>query len=397
MAASKPLRNTASAIAGQSDGHAAVSERVCTRCIMDSRNDPSITFDESGVCSHCARYDELISTRVVKGEAGRAAAAKLVDKIKDAGRGKDYDCIIGVSGGVDSTYVAYRVKEMGLRPLAVHFDNGWDSELAVSNIEKVLKRLDIDLYTYVVDWEEFRDLQLAFLKASTPDGEVPTDHGIFAMLWKQASQRGIKYIVSGMNFATEAASVPDWSYGHSDWRYIRAVHKRFGTAKLKTYPHFSLFDLAWFNGIRGIRTVSILNYLDYQKSEAMRLLQDQLGWVYYGGKHYESVYTRFWQGYVLPRKFGIDKRVAHLSDLINAGQMTRSQALEEIKAAPYPAELAEQDRVYVIKKLAIGETEFERLMALPRRTFRDFPNNFERIERLKRLANSLRARGWYAR
>jgi N-acetyl sugar amidotransferase len=364
---------------------------------MDARNDPTITFDAKGVCSHCERYDRLVPSRVLKGEAGRVAAAEIVAKVKAAGRRSAYDCIIGVSGGVDSTYVAYRVKAMGLRPLAVHFDNGWDSELAVSNIEKVLKGLGIDLYTYVVDWEEFRDLQLAFLKASTPDGEIPTDHGIFALLWQQAAARGIKYIVSGMNFATEAASVPGWSYGHSDWRYIRAVHRQFGTAKLRTYPHFSLADLAWFNGVRGIRTVSILNYLDYQKSEAMKALQEQLGWVYYGGKHYESVYTRFWQGYVLPRKFGIDKRVAHLSDLINAGQMTREQALAEMESEPYPSALAEQDRRYVIKKLAVSEAEFERLMALPRRTFRDYPNNFARIERLKRLANLLRARGWYAR
>jgi N-acetyl sugar amidotransferase len=376
---------------------AAPANRICTRCIMDTRSDPKITFDAHGVCSHCARYDRLVSSRVIKGEAGRLAAEQLVAKMRAAGKGRDYDCIIGVSGGVDSTYVAYRVRAMGLRPLAVHFDNGWDSELAVSNIEKVLKRLDIDLYTYVVDWEEFRDLQLAFLKASTPDGEIPTDHGIFALLWRQATSLGIKYIVSGMNFATEAASVPDWSYGHSDWRYIRAVHKRFGTVKLKTYPHFSLLDLAWFNGVRGIRTVSILNYLDYQKSEAMRVLEHELGWVYYGGKHYESVYTRFWQGYVLPRKFGIDKRVAHLSDLINAGQMTREQALVEIAKEPYPAELAEQDRLYVIKKLGLTADEFERLMALPRRTFRDYPNNFARIERLKRFATVLRARGWYAR
>jgi hypothetical protein len=286
---------------------------------------------------------------------------------------------------------------MGLRPLAIHLDNGWDSELAVSNIEKVLKRLGIDLFTHVLDWEEFRDLQIAFLRASTPDGEIPTDHAIFALLWTQAASRGIKYIISGMNFATEAASVPDWSYGHSDWRYIRAVHKRFGTAKLRTYPHFSLFELAWFNAVRGIRTVSLLNYLDYQKSEAMRVLEGELGWVYYGGKHYESVYTRFWQGYVLPRKFGIDKRFAHFSDLINAGQMTREEALREIKGDPYPRALAEQDRRYVIKKLALNETEFERLMALPARSFRDYPNNFARVELLKRFANSLRARGWYAR
>ena len=371
--------------------------QVCRRCIMDTVSDPSVTFDENGVCSHCRNHDRLISSRVLKGREGKAALEQLTGKIKKAGLNREYDCIIGVSGGVDSTYVAYLVKRMGLRPLAVHFDNGWDSELAVSNIEKVLRRLDIDLYTYVVDWEEFRDLQLSFLKASTPDGEIPTDHGIFALLWAQARRRGIKYVISGMNFATEAVNVPDWSYGHSDWRYIKAVHRRFGSVPLKTYPHFSLLELAWINGVRGIRTVSILNYVDYVKADAMRVLQDELGWVYYGGKHYESVYTRFWQGYVLPRKFGIDKRYGHLSDLINAGQMTREQALLEIRNDPYPPAMAEQDRRYVIKKLGLDEAHFEALMKLPRRTFRDYLNNFERVQQLKRSVNFLRARGWYAR
>ena len=364
---------------------------------MDTVSDPSVTFDENGVCSHCRNHDRLISSRVLEGREGKAALEQLTGKIKNAGLNREYDCIIGVSGGVDSTYVAYLVKQMGLRPLAVHFDNGWDSELAVSNIEKVLRRLDIDLYTYVVDWEEFRDLQLSFLKASTPDGEIPTDHGIFALLWAQARRRGIKYVISGMNFATEAVNVPDWSYGHSDWRYIKAVHRRFGSVPLKTYPHFSLLELAWINGVRGIRTVSILNYVDYVKADAMRVLQDELGWVYYGGKHYESVYTRFWQGYVLPRKFGIDKRYGHLSDLINAGQMTREQALVEIRNDPYPPAMAEQDRRYVIKKLGLDEAQFEALMKLPRRTFRDYLNNFERVQQLKRSVNFLRARGWYAR
>ena len=175
---------------------------TCARCIMDNRVEPRISFDAEGVCSHCRRYDALVSARVIRGEKGKRVLDGLVARMKAAGRGKEYDCIIGVSGGVDSTYVAYLVRRLGLRPLAVHFDNGWNSELAVSNIEKVLRRLDIDLHTYVVDWEEFRDLQLAFLKASTPDGEVPTDHGIFALLWKEAARRGIRYIVSGMNFAT---------------------------------------------------------------------------------------------------------------------------------------------------------------------------------------------------
>lgn len=364
---------------------------------MNSQVEPRITFDATGVCSHCRRYDAIVSARVMQGPEGRRVLDGLVATMRGAGRGKDYDCIIGVSGGVDSTYVAYVVRRLGLRPLAVHFDNGWNSELAVSNIEKVLKRLEIDLYTYVVDWEEFRDLQLAFLKASTPDGEIPTDHGIFALLWKEAARRGIRHIVSGMNFATEAMSVPDWSYGHSDWKYIKAVHRRFGTRPLKTFPHFSLLDLAWINIARGVRTVSLLNYMPYDKQEAMRVLQDELGWVYYGGKHYESVYTRFWQGYVLPRKFGIDKRYGHLSDLINSGQMTREQALEEIRDDPCPANLQEQDRRYVLKKFDLTESEFAGLMALPPRSFRDFPNNHDNVERLKRVLTALRSRGWYSR
>lgn len=371
--------------------------RVCTRCIMDTVADRSITFNDAGECNHCQRYDALLESRVLRGEAAAFAREALRDRIANAGQGREYDCLIGVSGGVDSTYVAYLVKEMGLRPLAVHFDNGWNSELAVSNIEKVLNKLGIDLYTYVIDWEEFRDLQIAFLRSSTPDGEIPTDHAIFALLWKEAARRGIKFIISGMNFATESVSVPDWSYGHSDWRYVRAIHRRFGTRPLKTYPHFSFFDLGWINLVRGVRTVSILNYVEYDKAKAMRTLQDELGWVYYGGKHYESVYTRFWQGYVLPRKFGIDKRFGHLSDLVKSGQMTRGQAIEEIKTPPYPAELAEQDRDYVIKKLGMSEAAFEALMNLPPRSFRDYPNSFRAVERLKKLANSLRSRGWYAR
>ena len=364
---------------------------------MNSQVEPQISFDSAGICNHCRRYDELVVTRVARGADGRRILDSIVSRIKDAGRGKEYDCIIGVSGGVDSTYVAYLVRKLGLRPLAVHFDNGWNSELAVSNIEKVLKRLNIDLYTYVVDWEEFRDLQLAFLKASVPDGEIPTDHGIFALLWKVAARRGIRYIISGMNFATEAMSVPDWSYGHSDWRYIKAVHARYGTRSLKTYPHFSLLDLAWINVVRRVRTVSVLNYVEYDKADAMRILQNELGWVYYGGKHYESVYTRFWQGYVLPRKFGIDKRYGHLSDLINSGQITRKQALEEMSAQPYTPQMQDQDRRYVIKKFELTEAEFDALMALPPRSFREFPNSFTRVERLKKVVNALRARGLYSR
>jgi len=369
--------------------------QACTRCIMDTTADSSITFNATGVCHHCRRYDEMWSTRVIRGEAGKAALDTLVSKIKAAGVGKEYDCIIGVSGGVDSTYVAYLVKKLGLRPLAVHLDNGWNSELAVKNIERVLNTLGIDLFTYVIDWEEFRDLQVAFLKASTPDGEIPSDHAIFSVLWREAASRGIKYIISGMNFTTESIYVPEWAYGHSDWRYIKDVHKKFGGQRIRTYPHFSLLYLLYVNLFHRIRTVSILNYIDYDKNEVMRVLTEVLGWQYYGGKHHESVYTRFYQGYFLPKKFGIDKRFGHLSDLINAGQMTREAALREMQLPPYPETQQAEDLEYVSKKLGLKGGAFNEIMALPCKTFRDYKNSFDLVNSLKSIANRLRGMGLY--
>lgn len=369
----------------------------CVRCIMNNAVDPAITFDGQGLCHHCNRYDSLSSSRVVRGAEGKAALQVLVDRIRQAGKGREYDCIIGVSGGVDSTYVAYLVKKYELRPLAVHFDNGWNSELAVKNIEGVLKKLDIDLYTYVVNWNEFRDLQVAFLKASTPDGEIPTDHAIYALLWQEASRRGIKTIISGMNFTTESISVPDWSYGHSDWRYIKDVHRRYGNVPLKTYPRFSLLYLFYVSAIRGVRTLSMLNYVDYHKDDAMQILQEKLGWKYYGGKHHESIYTRFYQGYVLPTKFGVDKRYGHLSDLINAGQLAREQALEEIAKPPYPLEDQQHDLAYVTKKLGLTRAEFDAIMASEVKSFRDYKNSYGFVQFLRTTVNKLRERGIYPR
>lgn len=374
-----------------------VPYQVCLRCIMDTVVDKNIIVDDSGVCNHCHRYDTMFDTRVVRGEAGARVLDGLVKKIKAAGHGRKYDCIIGVSGGVDSTYVAWLVKELGLRPLAVHLDNGWNSELAVKNIELVLRKLDIDLYTHVINWEEFRDLQIAFLKASTPDGEIPSDHAIFALLWRMAVKHNIKYIISGMNFTTESIYVPDWAYGHSDWRYVKDVHRRFGKVKLRSYPHFSLFYLMYVNLIKRVRTVSILNYIDYDKNEAMRLLSEKLGWQYYGGKHHESVYTRFYQGYVLPKKFGIDKRYGHFSDLINAGQISRDAALEEMKKPPYAENDQQSDLIYVSKKLGLGLQAFNELMALPIKSFRDYRNSFDVVNGLKSIANRLRRYGLYPR
>lgn len=367
-----------------------INYRVCVRCIMDTNADPRISFSEDGICNHCQRYDRLINSRVFKGVEGQSKLNRLVDKIKSAGRGNDYDCLIGVSGGVDSTYVAYIVKQLGLRPLAIHFDNGWNSELAVKNIEKALNKLDIDLITYVVDWEEFRDLQIAFLKSSTTDGEIPTDHAIYTLLWKESLKHGIKYIISGMNFATESIDVTDWSYGHSDWRYIRDIHAIFGSKKLKTYPHFSYLFLLYVNLLKGIRIVSILNYVDYDKHKTMDILVNQLSWVYYGGKHYESIYTRFFQGYILPQKFGVDKRYGHLSDLIKCGQIPRETALEEIKKPPYPEDLQQKDLEYVLKKLGLSVTEFEQIMSCPVKSFRDYKNSYQIVQFLRKTINLFR-------
>lgn len=368
----------------------------CTRCVMSNEVDMLIRFDEHGVCHHCHRYDELLATRVFSGTEAESRLAELTAKIKKSKKSNShYDCLIGVSGGVDSTYVAYLVKQLGLRPLAVHFDNGWNSELAVKNIEKVLRKLDIDLVTYVVDWKEFRDLQLSFLKASVPDGEIPTDHAIFALLWETAAKHKIKYIISGMNFATESISVPNWSYGHSDWKYIKDVHRVHGSVPLKSYPHFGFVKLFYYNFIRGIRNVSVLNYVDYNKERVMRTLQDELGWVYYGGKHYESIYTRFFQGYILPSKFNIDKRYGHCSDLINARQLTREQALEELSVNSYSEEMKEADLAYAAKKFSLTVEQFREILARPPSNYGSYKNSARFVARLKTFVNFLRGVGLY--
>jgi N-acetyl sugar amidotransferase len=354
---------------------------------MDT-TDPDIVFDDAGVCSHCHRYDRVSRERLIPAEERKPRLDALVAEIKSAGHGKPYDCVIGVSGGIDSTYVAWLVKDLGLRPLAVHLDNGWNSELAVANIEKTLKTLGMDLHTHVIDWEEFRDLQVAFLKASTPDGEVPTDHAIFALLYEMAAAHGVRHVITGTNVATEAVLPEKWGYGYFDWRYVKDVHRRFGTRRLSTYPHFSLPKLFWYVFVRRIRMVSLLNYIEYDKARAMQLLQDKLGWVYYGGKHYESIYTRFYQAYLLPRKFDIDKRKAHLSTLILSGQTTREQALAAMQEPVHPERALLEDRDYAIKKLNLTNEQFDAIMAAPNKTFLDYRTSHGIFETAKRIANA---------
>lgn len=348
-----------------------MNSQSCTRCVMDA-SDPQIGFDADGVCNHCHDYDRHVAGLVRSGPAAAASLAALVDEMRVDGRGRDYDCVIGISGGVDSTYLAWKIKDLGLRPLAVHLDNGWNSELAVKNIELVLKRLDIDLHTVVLDWDEFRDLQLAFLRASTPDCEIPTDHAIVATMSGMARRFGVRHVITGQNVRTESHLPRAWSQGHQDWRYISSVHKRFGSRPLRTFPHQALLTLAW-NQVR-LRVHAPLNLLDYRKDAAIAFLQEKLGWTYYGGKHYESIYTRWYQGCLLPGKFGFDKRRTHLSSLICSGEVTRKQALDELAKDTYPPELQRQDTEYVCKKLGISNVEFNAILAAPPRRFEDYPS-----------------------
>jgi N-acetyl sugar amidotransferase len=338
---------------------------------MDT-SDPEIRFYANGYCNHCTAALERL--RNIPYRRDKSSLEKLVQGVKENGRNKKYDCIIGLSGGTDSSYVAYRVKTAGLRPLAVHLDNGWDSELSVQNIEHICKILDIDLFTYVIDWEEFKDLQLSFLKASTPDSEIPSDHAITAILYKTAMREDVKYVLAGVNAASEAILPNAWSRGHADWKYIKSIQKRFGSKELRTFPHYSIFDLMRFRLIAGIKWINFLDYVDYNRQEAKKIIEREIGWRDYGLKHYESVYTKFFQGYILPRKFGFDKRRAHLSSLICAGQITREQALEGMKREVYPPQDVEQDVEYVVNKFGLTKEEFEAIMKAPPKTYWYYPN-----------------------
>jgi N-acetyl sugar amidotransferase len=340
---------------------------------MDT-SDPEIEFDANGLCHHCRGHRARLAKFRLQGAAGEAALEQLVRDCRRVGRGKPYDCVIGISGGVDSSYTAYKVKSLGLRPIAVHLDNGWDTVEAVTNIQRVLTALEIDLHTVVLDWPEFRDLQLAFLQASTPDSEIPTDHAIGAVMLHTAAKFGLRHVIAGQNLQSEGLGPPAWSQGYHDWLYIRSVHQRFGHVPLRTYPHYGVLEHVFLKVVRGIRRVDFLNWLPYDKEQAKQLLVERFGWQSYGGKHHESVYTRFFQSYILPVKFGYDKRRAHLSTLISSGLMTREQALEEIAKPPCSAQQLAADRLFVIKKLGLTEAQFDAIMALPRKTIFDYPS-----------------------
>ena len=349
--------------------------QICKRCIMDT-SDPDIVFDERGICNHCKEAEELLHSSWHPDEKGEAMIRDLVHKIKNEGKGKEYDCIVGLSGGVDSSYLAYKAVELGLRPLVVHVDCGWNSELAVKNIENIVKLLHLELHTYVVDWEEMKDLQLAFFKSSVANQDIPQDHAIFAALYKFAVKNKVKYVLNGSNFATESILPQSWGYNALDYRQLKGIHRKFGTLKLRTFPHVTFLQrYIYFTLIRRMKVVKLLNLMPYSKDDAISLMSNQLGWRYYGGKHHESRFTKFFQAYYLPHKFGYDKRRSHCSSLIMSGQMVREEALKEMEKELYqPGELND-DLDYVAKKIGLTSEGLRTLIEQPGRSYKDYPNN----------------------
>lgn len=355
--------------------------QICVNCVMDT-SDSKITFDDEGKCDFCNDYYKNILPGWKQGTEGKEELKRVSRQIHKAGRGKRYDCIIGMSGGVDSSYLCYIAKEvMHVRPLVYCVDTGWNLNVAVENIERIVKALDLDMYTEVIDWREMRDLQLAFFKAQVPYQDLPQDHAIFAGLYNYAVKNGIKYVLTGANNATECIRPPvEWVY-QNDLTFIKDVHKKFGTVPLKTFPMCSMIKYrGYYTYIRGMKRIAPLNYVKYDKEKAMKFLQDKYGWQPYENKHYENVFTRWYEGYYLPHKFGYDKRRVYFSNEILAGTMTRKEALEELGKGAYPAEKQQEDKEYIAKKLGISVAEFDRIIDGPNKTFADYKNSWRMIQ-----------------
>ncbi|MCZ8295336.1 MAG: N-acetyl sugar amidotransferase [Rhodobacteraceae bacterium] len=347
----------------------------CTRCVMDT-SDPWITFNEEGLCNHCQAYNAYMS-RAGTLEERQLKLEKMVYDLKARGKGKDYDCIMGLSGGVDSSYLAwFAVKKLGLRPLVVHVDAGWNSELAVNNIQNIVQRLNLDMHTLVIDWPEIRDLQRAYFLSGIANLDVPQDHSFIASLYSEARKYGIKDILSGGNMQTESILPNAWGYDASDAVSIKAIHRKFGTVRLRKYPLMSPWKrYVYYPFIIGMKKHTPLNFIDYNKEEAKALLINELGWRDYGGKHYESVFTKFFQAHYLPTKFGYDKRLAHYASLVVSGQMTRAQAQGEMQKPLYDQKELEEDKTFWIKKLGVTEAQYEKVMREKPRFYSDFHNS----------------------
>ena len=349
-----------------------LNKLVCKRCIMDSINDPDIVINDHGVCNHCITFDFEFN-KLPKGINKEKELESIIKKIKLNGIGRKYDCLLGVSGGVDSSYLAYLCSIYGLKPLIIHFDNGWNSELSVLNIQNLLDKLGFDFETLVINWNEFKDLQLSYFKAGVVDLEFPTDHAILASMFKIAKKHKIKFVLSGHNVVTEGTYLPkSWVHSKLDYLNLKDIHKQYGSIKLKTYPYLSFIKRIYNYYNSQFEYIQLLNFVDYNKFEVKKKLISELSWKDYGGKHFESIFTRFYQGYILPNKFNIDKRVFHYSCLVQSEQITREQAIKLLQEPIYDINQLESDKKYVLKKLNFNEATFEDYMRAPIRKHNEF-------------------------
>lgn len=365
--------------------------QICTRCIMDTKSDPLITFDEQGVCNHCHDFDNAVS-RLPQTEAKKKEKFnQLIAEIKENGKGKKYDCVLGISGGVDSAYLAYIAKKAGLRILAVHVDAGWNTDIAVENIKKLCSKLDIELHTIVVDWNTMKELQRAYMFSGLPNLDVPQDHAFLAGTYKFAKKYGINYMLNGSNFATEGILPKNYGYAAIDYINIKDVYKKCGRGKvsLKKYPKMSLFTYSLMY-VGKTKRVNLLNYVPYSKKMAIQILHDEFDWNYYGGKHFESRFTKFFQSYYLPKKFGYEKKRAHISSLIVGGELSREQGLIDVADDTiYPERKMLEDRDYILKKLDISLEEWEQIMSAPNKSEDDYKNGKKLLSNLQAIKRKL--------
>lgn len=358
---------------------------------MDT-SDSNITFDERGWCDYCNNYYKKILPNWHPDERGERLIARRMEEIRRQGQGKDHDCLIGISGGVDSSYVTYVAKErFGLRPLLFHVDAGWNSQEAVNNVERLVDGLGVDLHTEVVDWLEMQDLQLAFFKAQVPHVDTPQDHAFFAGLYNFAAKYGFKYILTGANYSTECVREPlEWHYHATDLLQLKDIHRRFGRRPLRTFPMADVLTFkVYYRLVKGVRVVKPLNFVPYIKEDAMQFMVDRFGWQRYAHKHYESRFTRFYEGCWLPRKFGYDKRRAHFSSLILTKQLSREEALRRIAQPAYDEQTMERDLEYVATKLDLSAAEFRALMNGPNKSYRDYRNRMTLINAGTRVLRAL--------
>jgi N-acetyl sugar amidotransferase len=359
----------------------------CVQCVMNT-SDPLIEFNENGICNHCRGAHERLSALPSLVDRNRMLD-NLVARLKASGARNDYDCIMGLSGGVDSSYLTWlAVKELGLRPLVVHVDTGWNSEIAVSNIQNLVQNLDLDLHTVVIDWSEMRDLQRSYFLSGVANLDVPQDHAFIATLYMVAERFGIKDILNGSNLQTESILPHSWEYDASDAKNLLSIHKHYGRKELQKYPVISLLKKYFYYPlIKGMKVHRPLNLFEYNKFDAKEILISKIGWRDYGGKHYESIFTRFHQAHYLPIKFGYDKRLAHFSSLISSGQMSREKAKLELEKPLYDFQQLENDKNFFIKKLGITSDEYENVMSSPPNFYHHFENNhkvFQKISSYKK-------------